>query len=158
MTFSPAPRAESCESAGPHDEVTRFLRGMWRFNRALGQQLEPLLHEKHGIEPRTYFLLKSIQGGNLYPKTLAEHLKIPASLISRYLDLLVRKGLVERHLDEQDSRRIRLSLTDEGQRIARESEQTVYDLASARLSKLEPGALRTLLGALETLADEGAPQ
>lgn len=138
-----------------HEEVSRFLGSLWRFNRALGQQIEPLLETRHGLETRSFFLLKRIGSGDLYPKALAEHLRIPPTLISRYLDGLVKQGLIERHIDEQDSRRTRLSLTGNGQRQMEAAQATIYELAAARLGRLSPETLRTVTDALETLSGEG---
>lgn len=138
-------------------EVDRFLRGMWRFNRMLGQQLPPLLEERHGINPRMYYILRAIQGGDHYPKVLADHLKIPTTLMSRHLDGLGKAGLIERQIDEQDSRRTRLSLTGKGEQVVREADETVHELVSARLAGLDPQVLQGLLTALDALTGEGEP-
>ncbi|WP_040382810.1 MarR family winged helix-turn-helix transcriptional regulator [Deinococcus apachensis] len=136
-------------------EVDRFLRGMWRFNRMLGQQLAPLLEERHGINPRMYHVLRSIQKGDHYPKVLADHLKIPTTLISRYLDGLSKAGLIERQIDEQDSRRTRLSLTGRGEQVVRETDETLHELVSGQLARLDPQVLQGLLTALDALTGEG---
>ncbi|SMB84697.1 MarR family winged helix-turn-helix transcriptional regulator [Deinococcus hopiensis] len=138
-----------------HEEVSRFLGSMWRFNRAFGQQLEPLLEARHGLEARSFFVMKRIGDGDQYPKMLAGHLKIPPTLISRYLDGLVKRGLIERHIDEQDSRRTRLSLTGTGQQLLQEAQETVYELAAARLGRLPSGVLQTVINALDALSEEG---
>ncbi|MBB6096607.1 DNA-binding MarR family transcriptional regulator [Deinobacterium chartae] len=145
--------ASKTPSADAHQEVTRFLRGMWRFNRALTQQLEPLIESRHGIDSRIFFVLKSIQGGKHYPKMLAEHLRIPSTLISRYLDQLDKQGLVSRSIDGQDSRRTRLMLTEAGERVTRETQETLYTLVGAQLAKLDPEVLQGLLTALDSLTD-----
>lgn len=149
MTQTDSPPADLRE------EVDRFLRGMWRFNRALGQQLEPLLEERHGINPRLYYILRGIQGGDHYPKVLAEGLKIPTTLMSRYLDGLSRDGLIERQIDEHDSRRTRLSLTARGEEVVRGADETLFGLISARLAALDPEVRRGLLTALDALTREG---
>ncbi|PYE50577.1 MarR family winged helix-turn-helix transcriptional regulator [Deinococcus yavapaiensis] len=148
MTLAPA-------TPDLHEEVDRFLHGLWRFNRALTQRLEPLLETKHGIDPKTYIILKSIDSGHHYPKVLADHLKIPSTLISRYLDGLVKQGLLERHIDEHDSRRIRLTLTEHGTNVMHDSEETIHVLTRSHLAKLEPGVLAGLLKALDSLNDQG---
>ncbi|WP_027481145.1 MarR family winged helix-turn-helix transcriptional regulator [Deinococcus pimensis] len=140
-----------------YEDVAKFLRALWRFNRAIGQEFEPLLHERHGTDPRSFFILKSIQGGVQYPKELAGHLKIPATLLSRYLDDLRRRGLIERHIDEQDSRRTRLSLTDAGTALVEATQHTVHEAVGARLARLRPEQLDALVSALLALTDEGSP-
>lgn len=141
----------------PVADVSRFLRGMWRLNRALAQQLEPLLEEKHGLDARTFFILKTIHGGAAYPKALAATLKIPSTLLSRYLDALNKKGYLERHIDEHDSRRTRLTLTPEGERVMRETDETLHEVVSAKLATLDPATLSALLDALDLLTAEGHP-
>ena len=136
-------------------EVSLFLKAMWRFNRALAQQLEPRLHAEHATDARSFFVLQSIQQGVQYPKALAEELKIPGTLISRYLDDLSKRGLVDRHIDEHDSRRTRLTLTPAAERLIVAMRQTIHDVAEARLSRLTPAQRQSLTEALRLLADEG---
>ncbi|EYB67311.1 MarR family transcriptional regulator [Deinococcus phoenicis] len=136
------------------EQVGRFLASMWHFNRRLKQELDPLLASKHGIDSRKFFILRSIQEGHQYPKVLAEQLQIPATLLSRYLDQLVKQGLIERHIDEQDSRRTRLTVTEAGAHATADTLDTVQSLTGARLARLDPRTLPTLLDALELLTHE----
>lgn len=144
MTTSPPP---------PHDaeETSRFLQAMWHFNRALGQELQPLLQDAHGTDPRSFFILKTIEGGLTYPKVVAQELKLPPTLLSRYLDDLNKRGLLERHIDEQDSRRTRLSLTPAGTALLEQTQCTVHTHVTRRLARLRPEQLRALNDALHAL-------
>ncbi|MFB9991169.1 MarR family winged helix-turn-helix transcriptional regulator [Deinococcus oregonensis] len=137
-------------------EVGLFLQAMWRFNRALGQQLEPRLQSEHGTDTRSYLLLQSIQKGVNYPKALAEELKIPSTLLSRYLDDLSKRGLIERQIDAQDSRRTRLTLTPAAEQLVGAVRRTIHDVAEARLSRLTLDQRRTLTETLRLLAQEGS--
>lgn len=139
------------------EQVGRFLASMWRFHRRLKQELDPLLTARHGIDARKFLILRAIQAGQQYPTVLAEHLQIPATLLSRYLDQLTKGGLIERRLDAQDSRRTCLSLTPAGQEVVRDTLDTVYSLTGARLTQLDPQTLPVLLGALELLTHEDHP-
>lgn len=141
--------------ADQDQEVSLFLKAMWRFNRALAQQLEPRLQAEHATDARSYFVLQSIQQGVHYPKALAEELKIPGTLISRYLDDLSKRGLVNRHIDEHDSRRTRLTLTPTAETLIRAMRQTIYDVAGSRLSRLSPAQRQSLTEAFHLLAHEG---
>ncbi|WP_345462787.1 MarR family winged helix-turn-helix transcriptional regulator [Deinococcus carri] len=152
MTFKtslPPPQAQATR-----EQAGRFLASMWRFQRRLKQELDPLLAARHGLDSRKFFILRGIQGGDQYPKVLAEQLQMPATLLSRYLDQLVKQGLIERHIDEQDSRRTRLTLTAAGEHAVADTLDTVHALAGARLARLDPGALPALLDALELLTQE----
>lgn len=136
-------------------EVSAFLQVMWRFNRALGQQLEPRLQAEHATDIRSYFVLQSIQKGVQYPKALAEELKIPSTLISRYLDDLSKRGLVNRHIDEHDSRRTLLTLTPAAETLVQGMRQTIFDVTESRLSRLTPAQRQSLTETLHLLAAEG---
>lgn len=138
------------------EQVTRFLTSMWSFQRRLKQELDPLLAAQHGLDLRKFFILRSIQAGHDYPKPLAEKLQMPAALLSRYLDQLVKQGLIERHIDEQDSRRTRLSLTAAGEHVADDTLDTIQSLTGARLARLDPHLLPRLLDALELITQENA--
>ncbi|ADV67390.1 MarR family winged helix-turn-helix transcriptional regulator [Deinococcus maricopensis] len=145
-------------SASPtaHDaeEISRFLGVLWRFNRALAQEVEPRLHRELDTDPRSFILLKSIHKGLQYPKLLAQELRIPSTLISRYLDDLCKRGLIERHIDERDSRRTRLTVTDKGVALIHDTEAVVHTLVGHRLARLDAEQLRTLNDAMNALTDE----
>ncbi|MFC4453816.1 MarR family winged helix-turn-helix transcriptional regulator [Deinococcus sonorensis] len=149
------PDPQTATAVHPPQDVSLFLKAMWRLNRAMAQQFEPLLHERHGTEARSYFILHSIQSGVQYPKALAEELKMPSTLISRYLDDLSKRGLIERHIDEHDSRRTLLTLTPLALQLVAEVRQTIHDVTEARLSRLSPTQLKGLTDALRILVDEG---
>ncbi|HEY9854195.1 MAG TPA: MarR family transcriptional regulator [Stenomitos sp.] len=135
-------------------DAARMLSGMWRFSRAFTHSVEPRLKERHGLELRTYFLLKGIQHGPAYPKTLANKLEVPSSLMSRYLDGLQKDGLIDRRIDPQDSRRVILSLTDKGERTVREVDDLMNELASQRLARLDDETLSAFLRGLDILTSE----
>ncbi|WP_288404067.1 MarR family winged helix-turn-helix transcriptional regulator [uncultured Deinococcus sp.] len=137
----------------PHEteETSRFLQAMWQFNRALGQELQPLLQDAHDTDPRSFMLLKTIESGLTYPKVIAQELKLPPTLLSRYLDDLSKRGLLERHIDEQDSRRTRLSLTQAGEALLQATQCTVHTHVARRLARLRPEQLRALNDALHAL-------
>lgn len=136
------------------EQVGRFLASMWRFQRQLKQELDPLLATQHGLDSRKFFILKSIQSGHQYPTVLAEQLQIPATLLSRYLDQLVKQQLIERQIDAQDSRRTRLSLTAAGENVLAQTWASIQALTGARLARLDTRTLSGLLDALELLARE----
>ena len=141
MTDTPSPT---------RDETARLLAGLWRLNRLLGQDIDPQLEASHGIDMRSYGFLKMIQHGT-YPKKIAEQLKLPGSLVSHKLDQLQTLGLIERLLDREDSRRIRLELTEAGRQLTADAEEALHTAVSARLAQLPPGALHTFLDALDRL-------
>lgn len=148
--------ARSVKSSPPpdpavRDAATRFMTSIWQLQRELGHELDPLLRERAGTDPRAYFLLRTIQDGAQYPKVLSECLGIPPNLLSRFLSDLSAHGLIARQMDEQDSRRVRLSLTPAGTRALGQAEEVIHDCIGARLSRLDVPQLAALLDALRTL-------
>ena len=87
-------------------------------------------------------------------RDIAERLQVSVPSVSRSVDELVRKRLVSRIEDREDRRVRRLSITEEGRRLAGE-------LVAARLADLEaftaslaPAQRRKLDAALEAMLDQ----
>lgn len=148
----PSPSARDSRAA-----ATRFMAGIWHLHRELGHELEPLLREQAGTDPRTYFLLRTIRDGAHYPKTLSECLGIPPNLLSRFLSELSAGDLIVRQLDPHDSRRVRLSVTPTGETLMERAETILQGRLGARLQQLNPTHLSVLLDALERLSSPMTP-
>jgi len=78
------------------------------------------------------------------PAELCRHLSLDSGSMTRMLDRLEQKGLLERQRSAQDRRQVRLVLTEDGQRLAdmlpHIGAQSMNQLAGA----LEPGELADL--------------
>lgn len=149
-------RSGNAASAGTElsdDTIQRFLRALWQLNRRLKQGVAPVLAAQHDLDLRRYLVLQAIRGGQSYPKQLAQALDFPPTLLSRYLEQLTRAGLLERALDPDDSRRIRLSLTAAGEAAVAGASHAIRRSTSERLRQLDPAQLAALLGAIERLAE-----
>ncbi|MDO4247263.1 MAG: MarR family winged helix-turn-helix transcriptional regulator [Deinococcus sp.] len=139
------------------EAIVRFLGGLWRLNRRMKHDISPLL-ETHGLDMRRFFILFHIRKGMVYPKELSETLQIPSTLLSRYIDQLAKQGLLERQIDERDSRRTRLSLTTQGQATFQAVVGDIKAYASQRLVQLPPAQLFALLEAMEALSGFPLPK
>lgn len=137
-------------AAPVREDTERLLRGIWTLSRIIGQDIDPLLQADYGIDLRGYGLLRMI-ADSAYPKDLSQKLKLPSSLVSRHLDQLSGLGLIERHLDAHDSRRIRLELTGQGRTLIEAVAGRLHEALSARLEHLSPQALAQFLDTLESL-------
>ena len=96
------------------DEVGRrtlLVAGWWR-------QLGELMHPGFMASPAWTILLEtfthSFEGRKSYITGLAVSAGVPLSTVSRYADSLEEHGLVERHSDPADGRRVLLRLTPKG--------------------------------------------
>jgi DNA-binding MarR family transcriptional regulator len=76
---------------------------------------------------------------------LNQHVLLSQPALSRLLDRLAERGLVERGPDPADGRGIRLSLTGPGQNLQREvGRRHARSVARAMTTGLNPGELRQL--------------
>jgi len=137
------------------DQAALYLRTMQQLHQGLARQVEPVLTEQHGIDFRLYFIIRNIESGAVHPGALSKILRLPNSVVTRHLDQVVERGLLERSLDPDDSRRIKLTLTKEGQRVAREAHRTICGIVGARLERLAPARREAFLSAFSALAADG---
>lgn len=147
-------KALSSERARLADQATTFLRTMQRLHQGLGRQLAPLLEGQHGIDFRLYFILMHIEMGAVHPGAISKAIYLPNSVITRHLDQLAERGLLERSLDPDDSRRIKLTLTKEGQRVTKEANRTICNIVGARLERLAVPRRDAFLAAFSDLASD----
>lgn len=117
------------------DGLRRFLR--WSASHARSVGLTPAQHQ----------LLLAVRGHGSPPsiREVADHLLVRHHSVVELVDRAVEAGLLERSVDPDDHRVVRLSLTDEGNR-------KVAELAAAHLEELR--LLRDHLSAIwEELPD-----
>ncbi len=112
------------------------------------------VYRKAGLdfEPRWYPLFHLLQERSPLSVTQAAHaLGLTHPAISQMASLLIRRGLVEGLADERDGRRKLLSLTREGEDLARRLEPVWKALSEATLEILGPasGSFLDQLGDLE---------
>jgi DNA-binding MarR family transcriptional regulator len=141
---SPSPT----ERPDPNSEVSTFLRNLHGLNMSIVQQLSPVLEEKQGIDLRLYYILHAIDNGAVHPGAIAQVMKLPNSLVTKHLDQLAQKSLLERSIDSEDSRRIRISLTKKGVELMNSSDNALGGMVGQRLARI-PNDKRAIF--LETL-------
>lgn len=156
MSKTAAPDRDKPERDKLADQAASYVSTMQQLQRNILRQLGPSLTEQYGIDFRLYAIIRQIDSGAVHPGAISKILYLPNSVITRHLDQIVDKGMVERSLDSEDSRKIRLTLTKEGQRVAREAHRTICGLVGARLKSLPPAKREAFLAALATLAADDA--
>lgn len=144
---SPPERAKSAEQAAA------FLRDMQSLHQIVLRELEPVL-EEYGIDPRLFSLLKQIERGAIHPGAISKAVHLPNSVVTRHIDQLADRGLLERSLDTEDSRRIKLTLTKEGMRVLRETTRTVCNVVGARLERIPANRREIFLSTTAELASD----
>ncbi|HEX7744603.1 MAG TPA: MarR family winged helix-turn-helix transcriptional regulator [Micromonosporaceae bacterium] len=89
--------------------------------RLLTQRWSRYLAEHHGLTPAGMSVLFTLaRGGDLTHREMADRCYVRPATLTGIVDTLERNGLVERRRDPADRRAVRLALTAEGDRHARE--------------------------------------
>jgi DNA-binding MarR family transcriptional regulator len=125
--------AEALEGSTPGYLVWR-LSIRWRV--AVDRALAPL-----GLTHAQYVMLSSLSGmenAGLRPsqRELADHTGLEALYVSKLARALEADGLIERTRDTQDTRTVRLTLTDRGRQGVRPAIATVQKLLDRLLAPL----------------------
>lgn len=104
----------------------------------------------HDVSMREYDVLYTLSKGRepLPMRELHRQVLLSQPALSRMVDRLIERGLVERHVDPEDGRRARLSLTAAGrdtqQRIGHRHARSVARAVTAGLSVDELRQLETI--------------
>jgi DNA-binding MarR family transcriptional regulator len=117
-----------------------------------------------GVSPEQVALLVAIKySPGIGVRELAARERVSAPAMSNHVDRLERDGLVARTQNEDDRRRVGLTLTDEGRRVLRRVRSRRTAWLVSRLGKLDAHELARIEAAIEPLAqlldpalDEGA--
>jgi len=73
--------------------------------------------------------------------------------MTRIVDNLVRDGCVRRTQDEQDRRVVRVSLTEKGQKVLQDIEQTYHDYHRRIVANIPAAELHRVVESLRLLRD-----
>lgn len=138
------------------DELAAW-RGMLFVYRELTSAIDERLESEHGLSLSSYevlLLLSQAPDQALRMGTLADGLLLSRSGLTRLVDRMVARGLVERHTCSDDRRGTYARLTDAGREKFRTAQPT--NLAAIRevfVSKLDARDLDDLARAWGRLAD-----
>jgi DNA-binding MarR family transcriptional regulator len=134
--------------SGPEEEAFLNLqRTASLLLRAVGHDLEP-----HRLTPAQYNALRILRGASPAALTCGEigdRLVSPGPDVTRLLDRLEARGLVERLRDETDRRVVRARITGQGRELLGRIDGTVTAGLRRLLGPLGRSRLRTLSELLE---------
>ena len=119
------------------DESTGYwLRRVYlAISEALQSRLDP-----YGVTVAQWPVLSSLYSGrSRTPAELADHIGLNRSAITRLLDRLEKKGLVERQSSEHDGRSYSIRLTESGRRVVPKLAELSKAVNAQFLSGLSPG-------------------
>ncbi|MCA9839321.1 MAG: winged helix-turn-helix transcriptional regulator [Trueperaceae bacterium] len=138
----------------PLSKAFRFFLAHWKASRTLYGHLNPVLEERFGLELRDYLVLGSIFRGLHYPSEVADVLGMPRDMVSRILNKLLSKSLLERSIDEQDSRKTLLLITSEGIETRHKIRACIQDMIEPALEQLGQDGSEALIHSLEAFTQQ----
>lgn len=103
------------------------------------------------IAPHQFSVLARLEDGPLTPRALADIEKVSAPSMTRTVRCLVDDGLVERHDDPEDGRRVLVELTEQGREVLLATRRRRGRWMSERVRELTPEEQATLAEATEIL-------
>ncbi|GAA8847154.1 MarR family transcriptional regulator [Helicobacter pylori] len=102
------------------------------------------------IAPHQFSVLARLEDGPLTPRALADIEKVSAPSMTRTVGCLADEGLVERHDDPEDGRRVLVELTADGREALTETRRRRDKWMTERVAELS-GADQATLQAATTI-------
>jgi DNA-binding MarR family transcriptional regulator len=143
------------------DELDELIRETAVLCGRVARLLDPVrlrVWEERGITfPQLRILFRVRLNPDIDLRSLADGLEISPSAASQQVDKLVERGLISRTEDPQDRRRLRLSLTAQGEDAAGEYSRAAIDYSTRVVSTLDVADLKELRRVLTTLIELNTP-
>ena len=130
------------------DEAVRLTRSLMREYR-LRDRDEVCCYDVTMLQYETIDALARV--GEATMNEISGAMSLANSTMTRVVDQLVEKGLVERRADPEDRRVVRVALTAAGEEKVDEVRRCVRESQKAVLSTIKPGDRQTILWALRQL-------
>jgi DNA-binding MarR family transcriptional regulator len=124
-----------------------LLRTADAVKRSLAQLIEP-----HGITAQQYNVLRILRGAGptgLPTLTIGERMIEQTPGVTRLVDRLEKKGLVDRKPCPKDRRRVFCQITEKGLELLSSLDEPVNGWDVQAVGVLAPGELESLIGLLE---------
>jgi DNA-binding MarR family transcriptional regulator len=125
------------------DVVSLVTQAIWADLRRSGQP----------IEPTQWATLRLIAPGPCTVSELARHKAVSLPTMSKSVDMLVRRGWVDRFVDETDRRQTLVRLTPDGKGVLADCRRRIEDLLSAKLAGLTDEEREQLSAGLVAVKD-----
>jgi MarR family transcriptional regulator, organic hydroperoxide resistance regulator len=134
--------------ASPVDAI-RITATLTRLLRFVDQELRCAVDEQLGVTELG--VLGSVERGVELPSAVARSLRLDPGRVTRVVDLLVRRGYVDRGVDIQDRRRCPLTLTVEGHAQLDEGRSVVTRAMETVIGRLPTPDQENLVSGLDSL-------
>jgi DNA-binding MarR family transcriptional regulator len=143
------------------EELDELIRETAVLCGRMARILDPVrlrVWEERGITfPQLRILFRVRLNPDIDLRSLADGLEISPSAASQQVDKLVERGLLLRSEDPQDRRRLRLSLTSQGEEAAGEYSRAAIDYSTRVVSVMSEADLSELRRLLNTLIELNTP-
>lgn len=107
----------------------------------------------HDLSFSQYITLKKLALGTTIATDLARAAELNPGAMTRLIDKLIERGLVERHADPSDRRVVRIQLSAQGQSIWRDIDQCGNRVRERALSDLDEAERLQFIRNLEQVRD-----
>lgn len=115
-------------------------------------QIENMVCTECGINPSTYQALRNLEDGDfLKISDFARKIGISVSRCSRVIELMVEKELIEYKRDENDRRKVEISLTKQGRKIKETMSVTAKKMYQKVKDELTDSELAQIIDSLNKL-------
>jgi len=104
---------------------------------------------KVDITPEQWVILSKLSEKDMYQTELASQSFRDKPTVSRIIDLLVKKGLVERNRDDCDGRKYHVSITDSGESLVKKATPSVEESRKLGWTNLSESEYETLIATLD---------
>jgi DNA-binding MarR family transcriptional regulator len=119
--------------AEPAALAARLRVAGWRFARRMRQESDP------GITPTVHAALHTVEThGPITAGQLAAHEHVQKPTMTRTIQALLDRGLIERVPDPLDGRVRWLSITPDGRKLLQRSRRRTDEFLAKRVKKLDP--------------------
>ncbi|GGJ40114.1 MarR family winged helix-turn-helix transcriptional regulator [Deinococcus roseus] len=132
---------------------TRIGRSLWKSLQVMKQNVAPMLQEQYGIEFKHFVLLGFVEEGKIYPTNLSGCMSVGPSQVSRMIEEVQKLGLLERQLDSEDSRRVKLHLTAKGEEVLQQARDLMHGIIAQALQGFPTQYLEMFTYGMEKLTD-----
>ena len=121
------------------------------------QSLATVLKE-YGVTPTQYNALRILRGAHpvaMSCKEVGERMVTPVPDVTRLVDRLEKRGLVERARGSEDRRVVEVSITEGGRAVLKRIDQPLARWMNSELASLDDEEIEDLIGLLERLRRDG---
>jgi len=129
----------------------RLLDALFRLNKSVLADVRVHVASTGDLDLVDFLALRTIELGVDTPGDLARDLGLNPAVISRTLTKLTHAGMIQRHIDGEDSRRSRITLTPKGTQTTTAIAARVRPGLAERLNGLPAKEVDRLLDTLERL-------